>query len=117
MTSKRTIENKLGDLESETQTNLNGEAMWEWINELRDRDGDIPRPPDYFPDGAEWNDDVREMHEKMADHAPELAHLSPPEAYILSYMDVDTIRTLCEVLDGSTDSEVEAWWEEATNGE
>ena len=117
MTGKKTIENKLNDLEDNTADTLDTEAMWEWVNELSSQGSDIPRPPEYFPKGAEWNDDVQELHESMAERAPELRHLSPPEAYVLSYMDEDTIGVLGEVLADSSDPEVEAWWEEAIDDE
>jgi hypothetical protein len=111
--SKRELERTVDDLESGDGDVLGSEDMWEWIRDLKRQGDDIERPPDYFGHDAEWADGLVELHEKLSDRHPELEHLTPPEAHILSYMPGEFVETLLELLYSSYDSDadVQAFWE------
>jgi hypothetical protein len=111
--SKREIERALDELEDDDPSTLGGDEMWNWIEELQSRGTDTPRPPAYFPDGTEWADGLKQWQETAAERYPELTHLTPPEAYVLSYLDEETIQTLLKLLATCSDPAVEQWRHEA----
>jgi len=77
--------------------------MYAWIRALTDEERDVGRPPEFFGDGVEWTDELEAMQDRAAGGFPPFEHLTPPEVFVLSYMDDETAGALVDVLDGSED--------------
>lgn len=107
--SKREIARDVEDLEADDGMVLDGGDMWDWIHDLRDRGPDVDRPPEYFPDGTEWSAEMGEMQATAADRFPELQHLTPPEAFVLSYKGEDLKESLVKLLATSDTPGAREW--------
>lgn len=88
MTGKRSLKRRLESIEDDETDALTLEDVMEWITAINN-DTDVGRPQSYFS-SLEWSDSLLEIHEKITARAPELAHVTPAEAYALSYMDEGT---------------------------
>lgn len=107
--SKREIAEGLEDLEDEDAGTLDGEDMYAWIQAIADEGSDVERPPEFYPDGVEWSEELLDMRDTAAERFPAFKHLSPPEVYVLSYMDEDTAEALIELLATSEDPAAREW--------
>jgi hypothetical protein len=107
--SKRELTRDLETLETDDPMALDGADLWDWIHALTKHGSDVARPPEYFPDGAEWIDELQEMQATAADRYPELEHLTPPEAYVLCYMGEGQTAPLVALLSTSDAPAAQAW--------
>lgn len=102
--SRREIERDLEAFEEDDLGVLDGDAMWTWIRALTDEERDVGRPPAFFGVDCEWANGLQDMQAAAAERSPPLKHLTPPEAYVLSYMDDEAVAALVDVLAMAEDS-------------
>ncbi|MFC6823809.1 hypothetical protein [Halopelagius fulvigenes] len=95
--SRRSLEKAVEDLEADTPDKLGGTRHLSVGSRPRRR-GDRRRPAEFFDLVQEWTPEIREIHDTITDQFPSLAHVSPAEAFSLSYMPEEVTEVVLELL-------------------
>ncbi|SFH05194.1 hypothetical protein SAMN04488063_0014 [Halopelagius inordinatus] len=96
--TRRAIQDAVADLEATDPEKLGGRDIYRWVNALDEEGMDAGRPSEFFGPDREWTSEVRELYDTIVERYPSFTHISPAEAFALSYMPKEVTDTVLELL-------------------
>ncbi|MFC6823464.1 hypothetical protein [Halopelagius fulvigenes] len=96
--TRRSLEKAVEGLEPDVPDKLDGRDIYRWFQALDEEGTDAGRPPEFFGRDREWTSEVQDLHDTIIERYPSFTHISPAEAFALSYMPDEVTDTVLELL-------------------